>query len=161
MTDHANELRRYARKIGHPAGDVPAVMLAAADEIERLRAENAGLVDDMNLLRDNNTALRAKISDLMINVAFLDNLKKSYEELIEELQDERDAMRAKIAEMEQQEPVGEVVHNRESAGLYDILEQGTLLYALPGAQPALNRSGGNSSTSPGERAEGQTASGPP
>ena len=24
MTDHAHELRRYARKIGHPAGDVPA-----------------------------------------------------------------------------------------------------------------------------------------
>ena len=39
MTDHAHELRRYARKIGHPAGDVPAVMLAAADEIERLRAK--------------------------------------------------------------------------------------------------------------------------
>ena len=30
MTDHANELRRYARKIAHPAGDVPAVMRAAA-----------------------------------------------------------------------------------------------------------------------------------
>lgn len=38
MTDHAHELRRYARKIAHPAGDVPAVMLAAADEIERLAA---------------------------------------------------------------------------------------------------------------------------
>ena len=38
MTDHANELRRYSRKIGHPAGDVPSVMLAAADEIERLAA---------------------------------------------------------------------------------------------------------------------------
>ena len=61
MTDHAHELRRHARKIAHPAGDVPAVMLAAADEIERLRTENAGLVDDMNLLRDNNTALRAHV----------------------------------------------------------------------------------------------------
>ena len=38
MTDHANELRRYSRKIGHPAGDVPSVMLAAAEEIERLAA---------------------------------------------------------------------------------------------------------------------------
>ena len=64
MTDHAHELRRYARKIAHPAGDVPAVMRAAADEIERLRTENAGLVDDMNLLRDNNTALRAKIAEM-------------------------------------------------------------------------------------------------
>ena len=36
--DHAHELRRYARKIAHPAGDVPAVMLAAADEIERLQS---------------------------------------------------------------------------------------------------------------------------
>ena len=61
MTDHAHELRRHARKIAHPAGDVPAVMLAAADEIERLRTESAGLVDDMNLLRDNNTALRAHV----------------------------------------------------------------------------------------------------
>ena len=42
MTDHANELRRYARKIAHPAGDVPAVMLAAADEIERLQSVIAG-----------------------------------------------------------------------------------------------------------------------
>ena len=46
MTDHANELRRYARKIGHPAGDVPAVMLAAADEIERLQSVIAGLRAD-------------------------------------------------------------------------------------------------------------------
>ena len=48
--DHANELRRMARKIGHPAGDIPAVMRAAADrldELERLvaafqRAEAGG-----------------------------------------------------------------------------------------------------------------------
>ena len=38
MTDHAHELLRYARKIAHPAGDVPAVMRAAADEIERLQS---------------------------------------------------------------------------------------------------------------------------
>ena len=46
MTDHANELRRYARKIAHPAGDVPTVMLAAADEIERLQSVIAGLRAD-------------------------------------------------------------------------------------------------------------------
>ena len=61
MTDHANELRRHARKIPHPQGETPGVMLRAADEIECLRAENAGLVAVMNLLRDNNAALRAKI----------------------------------------------------------------------------------------------------
>ena len=42
MTDHAHELRRHARKIAHPAGDVPAVMLASADEIERLQSVIAG-----------------------------------------------------------------------------------------------------------------------
>ena len=42
MTDHAHELRRYSRKIGHPAGDVPSVMLAAAEEIERLAARLSG-----------------------------------------------------------------------------------------------------------------------
>ena len=46
MTDHAHELRRYASKIAHPAGDVPAVMLAAADEIERLQSVIAGLRAD-------------------------------------------------------------------------------------------------------------------
>ena len=46
MTDHAHELRRYARKIAHPAGDVPAVMRAAADEIERLQSMIAGLRAD-------------------------------------------------------------------------------------------------------------------
>ena len=43
MTDHAHELRPYARKIvPFFAGDVPAVMLAAADEIERLQGVIAG-----------------------------------------------------------------------------------------------------------------------
>ena len=49
---------------------------------------------------------------------------------------EVETLRARIEAMEQQEPVGEVDHNGESAGLYDILEQGALLYSLPGAQPA-------------------------
>ena len=54
MTDHANELRRYARKIAHPAGDVPAVMRAAADEIERLAAR-------LEAAEKERDALRAKI----------------------------------------------------------------------------------------------------
>ena len=77
MTDHANELRRYSRKIGHPAGDVPSVMLAAADEIERLAAR-------------------------------LEAAEKSDAESIamyRKARDERDALRAKLAEMEKQEPL--------------------------------------------------------
>ena len=54
MTDHAHELRRYARKIAHPAGDVPAVMRAAADEIERLAAK-------LEAAEKERDALRAKI----------------------------------------------------------------------------------------------------
>ena len=65
MTDHANELRRYARKIGHPAGDVPAVMLAAADEIERLQGVIASLRAEvcderMAELADRAAAIRAR-----------------------------------------------------------------------------------------------------
>ena len=65
MTDHANELRRYARKIAHPAGDVPAVMLAAADEIERLHSVIAGLraevcEERMAELADRAAAIRAR-----------------------------------------------------------------------------------------------------
>ena len=38
-----------------------AMYRKARDERDALRAENAALVDDMNLLRNNNTALRSKI----------------------------------------------------------------------------------------------------
>ena len=65
MTDNAHELRRYARKIAHPAGDVPAVMLAAADEIERLQGVIAGLraelcEERMAELPDRTAAIRAR-----------------------------------------------------------------------------------------------------
>ena len=90
--------------------------------------------------------LRAKISDLMINVEYLGNLKKSYEELIGELQEERDILRAKVEAMEQQEPVAYLplssTHMLES----DVIASGVVwncrdkaasdiqLYALPGAK---------------------------
>ena len=41
-----------------------AMYRKARDERDNLRAENAALVDDMNLLRNNNTALRAKIAEM-------------------------------------------------------------------------------------------------
>jgi chromosome segregation ATPase len=45
-----------------------AILVAKMNEAERerdaLRAENASLVDDMNLLRDNNTALRGRIEEM-------------------------------------------------------------------------------------------------
>lgn len=83
MTDHAHELRRYARKIPHPQGETPGVMLRAADEIECLRA--------------------------------------------------------KIAEMERQEPVGEIVAFGESLHEVSWIKGklpplGAKLYALPGVK---------------------------
>lgn len=65
MTDHANELRRHARKIAFRTGDVPAVMLAAADEIERLQSVIAGLraevcEERMAELADRTAAIRAR-----------------------------------------------------------------------------------------------------
>ena len=39
MADYANELRRYARKLGGLVGDTPSVMAAAADHIDTQEAE--------------------------------------------------------------------------------------------------------------------------
>ena len=124
MTDHANELRRYSRKIGHPAGDVPSVMLAAADEIERLAA--------------------------MLEAAEKSDAESL--EMYRRARDERDELCAKIARMERQEPVmwanSSTINssriNRERGGCGDqhtcsetqTAYHDTQLYALPGAQPA-------------------------
>ena len=79
MTDHAHELRRYSRKIGHPAGDVPSVMLAAADEIERLAAR-----------------LKAAEKDVALKERVIDALGSE----LNAVANERDALRAKIEQME-------------------------------------------------------------
>ena len=84
MTDHANELRRYSRKIGHPAGDVPSVMLAAADEIERLAARLE--------------AAEKELAELRSSMKFRTSL-------IGRTEAERDVLRAKVERMEQQKPV--------------------------------------------------------
>ena len=109
-----NELRRLALD-----GD-----LAAMQEII-LRLEAAEKSDAESLAmyrkaRDERDALRIELNEIRYGVAVAHDTIK--------------ALRAKIEAMEQQEPAGEVVHNGESAGLYDILKQGALLYALPGAQ---------------------------
>ena len=108
MTDHANELRRYARKIGYPAGDVPSVMLAAADEIERLQAR----VDAAEKSDAESIAMYRKARD------------------------ERDALRAKIEAMEQQVPICRAEDLRHAEILLPAL--GLMpedkLYALPGAK---------------------------
>jgi len=56
MTDHAHELRRHARKIGRPSGDIPAVMHAAAEHIEKLERRLHGLEWDVTHWRANHAA---------------------------------------------------------------------------------------------------------
>lgn len=82
MTDHANELRRYSRKIGHPAGDVPSVMLAAADEIERLAARLEATEEDRSRFLVEMGRLCAQCDALRLRI-------KAAEK-------ERDALRARI-----------------------------------------------------------------
>ena len=67
-----DNLRRFAALVAAAERDaLRAALQHEADcvevcksEIERLRAENVGLVDDMNLLRDNNASLRARIEEM-------------------------------------------------------------------------------------------------
>ena len=101
MTDHAHELRRYARKIAHPAGDVPAVMRAAADEIERLQSVIAGLRADFETAhaRMMTRVEREREAALMAG--------------LEAAERERDALRARIEAMEQQKPVAWRTFNGE------------------------------------------------
>ena len=60
MTDHANELRRHARKIPHPQGETPGVMLRAADEIERLQSV---IASPHNMTRDDVIRMAREAGD--------------------------------------------------------------------------------------------------
>lgn len=57
MSDRTRELECVIADLKQQVRD-------AEKERDALRAENAALVDDMNLLRNNNTALRAKITEM-------------------------------------------------------------------------------------------------
>lgn len=54
-------------------------------ERNALRAENVGLVDDMNLLRDNNTALRARVDAAAEMIERTDKMKAAAPDLLEAL----------------------------------------------------------------------------
>ena len=136
MTDHANELRRYSRKIGHPAGDVPSVMLAAAEEIERLAARlEAAESEALEQARLNGmgaereAALLAKLEAAEENRShFLVKIGKLYAQC--------DALHAKIEQMEKQVPICRAEDLRHAEILLPSL--GLMpedkLYALPGAK---------------------------
>jgi hypothetical protein len=118
MTDHAHELRRHARKIAHPAGDVPAVMRAAADEIERLQNVIAGL----------RAELKAAHA-MALNGVELKELAQKYE--------------AEISAMKRQAPVATVrinaINGNPSVDFvpgHRYLHHNDKLYLAPGAQPA-------------------------
>ena len=95
MTDHAHELRRYARKIAHPAGDVPAVMRAAADEIARLAARLKAAEKERDALRNEIACVKeVEFPRKMRAVAV------GWETKCARLEQERDALRAKIEAIE-------------------------------------------------------------
>ena len=128
MTDHANELRRYSRKIGHPAGDVPSVMLAAADEIERLAAR-------LEASEKERDALRAEI----IHIKEVEFPRKA-QAVADGWRGRCERLEAKIAKMEQQVPVAEWIENRFHQYPQLVWNKkyrvniGDKLYALPGAK---------------------------
>ena len=150
MTDHANELRRYSRKIGRPAGDVPSVMLAAADEIERLAArleaaekERDELRVELNEIRywtavahDTIKALNARIEAAENDAAHQKALADSALRVANGWERKCDALRAKIEQMEKQVPICRAEDLRHAEILLPSL--GLMpedkLYALPGAQ---------------------------
>ena len=101
------------------------------------------MIDRLEAAEKEGDTMRTKISDLTINVEYLGNLKKSYEELIGELQDERDALRAKIEAMERQEPdawaaTDETKTVVEALGMNQSRRFDSPLFLAPGAQPRLN-----------------------
>ena len=141
MTDHANELRRYSRKIGHPAGDVPSVMLAAADEIERLAARleaaektnkewlraNApgGWIDNLRVENETLAAnLRGKHSTAGATYAHLiaerDALRAAVQHeaaCVEAAKAEIAALRAKIEKMDKMEAALKIAVRQNSHGM--------------------------------------------
>ena len=155
MIDHANELRRYARKIAHPAGDVPSVMLAAADEIERLAARLEATEEDRARFLVEMGRLCAQCDALRLRIKAAEKERDSTMRLADRLalalntsNHERDNLRAKIAEMEKQEPVAYLPLSSARMLESGVVASGVVwncrdkaasdipLYARPGAQPA-------------------------
>ena len=96
------------------------------------------LLDRLEAAEKEGDTMRTKISDLTINAEYLGNLKKSYEELIGELQDDRDALRAKIEAMEQQAPVAWISAGGDVARSKAFMDEMGFacapLYLAPGAK---------------------------
>ena len=107
MIDHANELRRYSRKIGHPAGDVPSVMLAAAEEIERLAARLEAAEEDRSNFLVEMGKLCAQCDALRLRIKAAEKERDDVaQQLVQSEQGKRkiseecDTLRVKIAAME-------------------------------------------------------------
>ncbi len=98
MIDHANELRRHARKIPHPQGETPGVMLRAADEIERLAARLEATEEDRARFLVEMGRLCAQCDALRLRI-------KAAEKERDALRAELDALKAWKEEVEKQEPV--------------------------------------------------------
>jgi len=114
MIDHANELRRHARKIPHPQGETPGVMLRAADEIECLRAKMA------EMEQQEPVAWYSR----QYGFVYMSRQPSQFEH-------------GSILYLRNGAPAWRIEGSSKVA-LLDIasLPHGTVFYALPGAQPA-------------------------
>ena len=137
---------KYQAKVDANFKFIAAANPAAITELlDRLEAAESARRDDyqnwMTAL-DRNAELLAKLEAAEKELAELRSSMKFRTSLIGRTEAERDELRAKIEQMEQQEPVAEIV----SFGGSDLKEMawkkgkmpalGSKLYALPGAQSA-------------------------
>lgn len=136
MTDHANELRRSAKKLDgiHCTGDVTAVMHAAAAHIEKLERRLHGLEWDVTHWRANHAAEVHRARVLKERPDMPLERVEAYKQ-IGELLARVAELEAERAEREKQGPVT-TVENRynadgKSCHITDDLPAGMKLYAAP------------------------------
>lgn len=128
-----NELRKVIADCYWPTSPV-----AINEILDRLEAAEKAVAE---ALQQMVYSLKDRVEVVEKEYQHVLEVKEIYQRQLNETEDERAALRAKIAEMERQEPECEVVGQIRNVGYevrtlkYD-LPPGMKLYALPGAQPA-------------------------
>ena len=132
MSIDINELRPAVEFAGLNAISMQEV-LELLDRLEAAEKSDAESIAMYRKARDERDALRAAV--------------RHEADCVEACKSEIDALRAKITEMERQEPVG-TVHAMPGAGAFTMacfdaqdIPAGAKLYALPGAQQCKNCNG--------------------
>lgn len=180
-----NELRPAVEAVGLNAISMQEV-LELFDRLEAAKEDRSNFLVEIGKLcaQCDALCLRIKAAEkerdaLRHRLALESQENGALRDAVDRACEERDALRARIEAMEQQNPISggqamthdEILHLAEQVGcgwarngtepVLIHMEKIVAFAALVAEMSALTRSDENSSTSPGERAEGQTASGPP